>query len=180
MFNLLWSSAPILVSVISFLTYAAQGHKLTVGIAFTALTLFNYIRVPLNVIPTWIVQILQTGVALNRVATFLDEEEVNEQVSSLKKDFSSASSQDQLQNEHEGLGIESGSFKWNEVPEQEKDVKASNGSTTPRASDVLSEETLTDHRFELNDISLKVQEGVLTCITGPTASGKTALLASWF
>ncbi|KAG6895133.1 hypothetical protein C0995_013193 [Termitomyces sp. Mi166 len=55
------------------------------------ITLFNMVRAPLNVIPTWIVQILQTGVALNRIAVYLAEDEVDEQVSSLKKDALSPS-----------------------------------------------------------------------------------------
>ncbi|KAG6842650.1 hypothetical protein H0H93_003970, partial [Arthromyces matolae] len=51
-----------------------------------AIALFNMVRAPLNVIPTWIVQILQTGVALNRIAVYLSEDEVDAQVSSLKND----------------------------------------------------------------------------------------------
>lgn len=34
----------------------------------------------------------------------------------------------------------------------------------------------TDHRFELRDINVRFPEGQLSLITGPTASGKTALL----
>ena len=33
-----------------------------------------------------------------------------------------------------------------------------------------------DHRFELRDITVMFPEGQLTVVTGPTASGKTALL----
>ena len=35
MFQVLWTTAPILVSVISFLTFVAQGNELTLGVAFT-------------------------------------------------------------------------------------------------------------------------------------------------
>ena len=35
LFNLLWSSAPILVSIISFMTYVMRGHQLTISKAFT-------------------------------------------------------------------------------------------------------------------------------------------------
>lgn len=59
LFQMLWTTAPILVSIIAFFTYVVQGYELTVGTAFTAIALFNMIRQPLNVIPTWIVQILQ-------------------------------------------------------------------------------------------------------------------------
>lgn len=33
-----------------------------------------------------------------------------------------------------------------------------------------------DHRFELKDLNIRFPEGELTVVTGPTASGKTALL----
>ena len=51
MFQVVWSTAPILVSVLSFLTYVSRGNELTVGTAFTAIALFSMIRQPLNVIP---------------------------------------------------------------------------------------------------------------------------------
>ena len=79
LFQLLWSCAPVLVSITSFLVFVLQGNELTVSIAFTvrlfsmfvpiaqtdrmrqAIALFNMVRLPLNIIPTWIVQILQAS-----------------------------------------------------------------------------------------------------------------------
>ncbi|KAJ3486309.1 hypothetical protein NLI96_g4318 [Meripilus lineatus] len=184
-FMLIWTCAPILVSISSFFVYVMRGNELTVGTAFTAIALFGMIRrvpwAPLNVIPAWIVQILQAGVALNRIATYLDEDEVDEQVSSLKKGKLQPSSE-----ESGGLGIVNGSFKWNEVEEtKDKDSgkTASNGETlngTDDAETVVEEQSLlaedNDHRFELKDITVTFPEGELTVVTGPTASGKTALL----
>jgi ABC-type multidrug transport system fused ATPase/permease subunit len=43
MFQMLWTSAPILVSMISFLTFVMMGHELTVSTAFTAIALFNMV-----------------------------------------------------------------------------------------------------------------------------------------
>ncbi|GLB44359.1 putative ABC transporter transmembrane region [Lyophyllum shimeji] len=195
MFYLLWTCAPILVSIISFFTYVMQGKELTISVAFTSIALFNMVRAPLNVIPAWIVQILQTGVALNRIAVYLDEDEVTPQVSSLKTDASHPPPAD----EEEGLGLENASFKWNEVEEstdtdkngQGKDegkiTNGSSASSTAAVSEVgitveeapTSETSLAeamDHRFELRDVSVHFPEGQLSVITGPTASGKTALL----
>jgi multidrug transporter EmrE-like cation transporter len=76
LFQLLWSCAPVLVSITSFTVFVLQGNELTVSIAFTvwrsicfqpkisiesgqAIALFNMVRLPLNIIPTWIVQMLQ-------------------------------------------------------------------------------------------------------------------------
>ncbi len=35
LFQLLWSCAPVLVSISSFLAFVLQGNELTVGVAFT-------------------------------------------------------------------------------------------------------------------------------------------------
>ncbi|KAG6905629.1 hypothetical protein DXG01_001538, partial [Tephrocybe rancida] len=202
-FSLLWTSAPILISIISFFAYVMQGNELTISTAFTAIALFNMVRAPLNVIPTWIVQILQTGVALNRIAVYLDEDEVSEQVSSLKKDAAQPTTEAPSANnaDEEGLGIENGSFKWNEVevpkadPEGADKGKDKDGKTSPSVdetativegetqvllgegmSDTAAPEVDMDHRFELRDINVLFPEGELSVITGPTASGKTALL----
>ncbi|KAG6840543.1 hypothetical protein C0991_005903 [Blastosporella zonata] len=102
------------------------------------------IRAPLNVIPSWIVMILQTGVALKRIAVYLDEDEVSEQVSSLKKDASqppSAPAAETAPQEQEGLGIENGSFKWNEVEVQKAkdDAKGKNdGKTSPSVDEAAT------------------------------------------
>ncbi|KAI0275322.1 multidrug resistance-associated ABC transporter [Gloeopeniophorella convolvens] len=191
LFQLLWSCAPVLVSITSFLVFVMQGNELTVSIAFTSIALFNMIRFPLNVIPTWIVQMLQTKVALDRIATYLDEDEVDEQVSSLKKSrFGTSGDDDDVA---KGFGIENGTFKWNEVEEtdkekdkKDKDKKANKATPSP----TNGEQTATDdpergsitaseaneHRFELKDINVMFPERELSVVTGPTASGKTALL----
>jgi len=138
----------------------------------------------------------QTGVALKRIETYLGEEEVTEQVSSIKRARVPA---DSLAAD-EGLAIVGGSFKWNEVPEEETKGAGKgkqNGNTKDRGSNadvsrnqsdatVADTESLSagsgieDRKFELKDISVQFPEGELTLITGPTASGKSALLVSLF
>ncbi|KAI0705448.1 multidrug resistance-associated ABC transporter [Earliella scabrosa] len=194
LFSFIWTCAPILVSVTSFFVYVAQGNELTVGKAFTAIALYQMVRAPLNVIPTWIFNILQSKVSLDRIATYLDEEEVDEQVSSLKKGRVPPTAETET-----GLGIINGCFKWNEVEEKKEDKDkgkgkakdTGDGNGTNGATD--ADETATavddasvtsagaasqggDHRFELRDINIMFPEGKLTVIAGPTASGKTALL----
>ncbi|KAJ3788774.1 hypothetical protein GGU10DRAFT_384717 [Lentinula aff. detonsa] len=191
MFYILWSSTPILVSIISFMTYVLLGNELTVSVAFTAIALFGMIRTPLNVLPNFVVQVAQTKVALDRIAGFLDEEEVTEQVSSLKKDISSVA-RSREHNEEIVLGLETATLKWNEVETAKPDEGKQNGSNEPTSGDtgasevgsvtVRSEASDTgfesegEHQFRLEQISVIFPEDKLTVVTGPTASGKTALL----
>ncbi|KAK2461323.1 hypothetical protein APHAL10511_006850 [Amanita phalloides] len=191
LFFLLWALAPVLVSILSFLAFVGQGNQLTISVAFTSIALFNMIRAPLNVIPTWIVQILQTEIALNRIAVYLDEDEVSEQVSSLKATLASP----REASGEEGFGIENASFKWNEVEETaDQTWKVASDSTgdvtvlSPHEDVSLSRSIASgsttletsfngqEYRFELRDIDVRFPESKLTVVTGPTASGKTALL----
>jgi len=162
LFSAIWTLAPILVSVVSFASYIWFGNQLTVSVAFTAISLFAMVRAPLNVIPTWIVFMMQTKVALDRIQGYIDEDEVDGQVSSLKEDT-------REHNSREGLGILKGSFKWNEVGEKnDKDKgKVARSSASNAESDVAS--TLAEaleRRFELTDISVIFPDGQLTVVTG--------------
>ncbi|KAF7342065.1 ATP-dependent bile acid permease [Mycena venus] len=145
-----WTLLPLLISVSSFYIYIRQGNELTVATAFTALAIFKMLNDPLTSIPYTISFIIQASVVLD---------EVSSKVSALKYIPAEEEETATL-----GLNIEHGSFKWNEL---EKDV-----DNKPSETDTSNEES----RFELRDISVSFPEGKLTCVVGPTASGKTALL----
>ena len=97
---------------------------------------------------------------------YLDEDEVSEQVSSLKKAAAVTSWNDEPEDGYgyeSGLGIVGGSFGWNPVEGKGKNKRKDQAEVA---------------RFELRDINVMFPEGKLTLITGPTASGKTSLLVS--
>ena len=224
LFQLLWSCAPVLVSIISFLVFVLRGNELTVSTAFTVrLLLFVLIYETDRMSPgdrpiqhgqassqchpnvdcsniagkqssvsIFLLNILpfQTKVALDRIATYLDEDEVDEQVSSLKRSHFGGSAGDD--NTTKSLGIENGTFKWNEVEEKgddsaktpknvisipTNDVVQGANDETERGSITPSEAS--NHRFELRDVNVVFPERQLSVVTGPTASGKTALLVSF-
>ena len=51
--SFLWTSAPFLVALASFATYVLidENNVLDANTAFVSLTLFNLLRVPLNILP---------------------------------------------------------------------------------------------------------------------------------
>ena len=118
---------------------------------------------------------------MDRIATYLDEEEVDGQVSTLKKSQLAFT-----EDVSEGLGIEHGTFKWNEVeqpvetPKKPGASSMGNGPGEDDAATAVDSASVsgseTERRFELTDITIMFPEGELTVVTGPTASGKTALL----
>jgi len=117
----------------------------------------------------------QAKVSLDRIATFLEEDEVTDQVSTLKHNSGLPTLDGD--DDDAGLGVENGSFKWNEVEEKDKKTSSANGSVSSDTRMAASPEVEEpDHRFELKDIDIRFSEGQLSLITGPTASGKTAML----
>lgn len=48
----LYSSGPVLVALAAFAVHAALGYRLTAGVAFPALSLFNLLRFPIIMFPS--------------------------------------------------------------------------------------------------------------------------------
>ncbi|CAG8551433.1 7291_t:CDS:10 [Funneliformis mosseae] len=77
-FELLWMTSPILVSIFSFFIFTKiQGNELTVSIAFTSITIFHELEFAFNALPEIIMDGVQAFVSLDRIEEFLGEEEIN-------------------------------------------------------------------------------------------------------
>jgi hypothetical protein len=116
-------------------------------------------------------------VALERIATFLSEDEVDDEVSSLKQGgiLRSEVADDPR------LGLEHASFKWNAVEQGKGKGPTPVSETLPKATtsavasepvpgdsvSVRSHEGV-DHQFELRDISVVFPDRQLTVVTGPS------------
>ncbi|AOA61209.1 Transporter of the ATP-binding cassette (ABC) family [Komagataella phaffii CBS 7435] len=71
-----WFITPTLVTLISFYFYVVfQGKILTTPVAFTALSLFNLLRSPLDQLSDMLSFMVQSKVSLDRVQKFLEEQE---------------------------------------------------------------------------------------------------------
>ncbi|KAH8798081.1 hypothetical protein DL96DRAFT_1539779 [Flagelloscypha sp. PMI_526] len=180
--TLFWMATPVAISIISFTVFVVTGHKLTIGIAFTALRLFSLIRLPVNGLPKHIVNVLTTWLSLQRIATYLDEDEV--------QSFDIDAADEEVLEVGDSLGFEHASFKWNVIQEKTPAAPAKKWLSLPKifhrqpsgTSPVTKtptpdlEEGAEDRRFQLTDLTVAFPEGKLSIIVGPTASGKTALL----
>nr|QUF59457.1 ATP-binding cassette transporter Abcc10 [Brachionus angularis] len=72
-----WASTPILMSVLTFITYVLLGNKLTPSKVFTSLALFNMLIMPLNSFP-WVVNgLVQAWVSIKRLEKFLNLNNLN-------------------------------------------------------------------------------------------------------
>jgi hypothetical protein len=106
-------------------------------------------------------------VALNRISVYLQEDEVSDQVSTLKKDVSLPRLSGY---EEDGLGLKNATLRWNEVETVKEGKQTDSATTLPvfeRSRSPSSPDQ--DRRFELKDISVVFPERELSLITGPTA-----------
>jgi ATP-binding cassette, subfamily C (CFTR/MRP), member 1 len=73
--TMLWSAVPLAIALGTFAAYVVSGHNLTVSTALTSLALFDILRFPLFMLPQIINKIVEAGVSLGRVRSFLLSEE---------------------------------------------------------------------------------------------------------
>ncbi|GME82398.1 unnamed protein product [Ambrosiozyma monospora] len=102
-----WFLSPTLISFTGFYCYAVvRGKRLTPSVAFTALSLFNLLRTPLEQFASLLAFVVQSKVSLDRVEEFLNEPE------STKYDQLSTSTSTTDSNSPV-LGFTDASFAWN-------------------------------------------------------------------
>ncbi|KAF8581299.1 multidrug resistance-associated ABC transporter [Ramaria rubella] len=189
-YSMLWLVIPNMISGASFFVYIYTGHELSVSIAFTAIRLFEMIRRPLGILPYAMVTLAQAKVSVDRLNKFFNEGEVPVDVCGLTRPTII---------EPEEVKIEHGSFKWvsnGSDKSAEKDADKYMTSSVPATVLQANENALTEDdttatasvstrtavnsegepEFELKDINVTLAQEKLTVVTGPTASGKTALL----
>ncbi|XP_035694460.1 multidrug resistance-associated protein 1-like [Branchiostoma floridae] len=79
LFFLTWSCAPVLVAIMTFTVYvmADERNVLDAEKAFVALSLFNIVRAPLNMLPSLVMSIVQVRVSLRRLGEFFGGDELD-------------------------------------------------------------------------------------------------------
>ncbi|KNE55572.1 hypothetical protein AMAG_01463 [Allomyces macrogynus ATCC 38327] len=70
---------PAIAAIIVFATYYAMGNTLTPAIVFSALALFNQLRLPLMMIPASLSFLVDAKVAMDRISSLLTAEELSDQ-----------------------------------------------------------------------------------------------------
>jgi ABC-type multidrug transport system fused ATPase/permease subunit len=148
-----WNTVPIIITFFSFLVYTVVEKKpLHASIAFTAISLFNILRVPLDQLGDMIAHVLESKVSVDRVEEFLNEEETEkyEQLCHENVDETTGNKM---------IGFKDATFSWGGKEQPGEDISEA---------------------FRLMDLNIKFEIGGLNIIAGPTGSGKTSLLMALF
>ncbi|RMY47423.1 hypothetical protein D0864_15074, partial [Hortaea werneckii] len=74
----IWSGAPVLITFLTFLVYTVVEKKdLIPSIAFTALSLFSLLRIPLDQLADMVAHVQESKVSVDRVEEYLNEPETD-------------------------------------------------------------------------------------------------------
>ncbi|KAI4140681.1 MAG: hypothetical protein L6R39_005689 [Caloplaca ligustica] len=143
-----WFGVPLLITFFSFMIYTLVEKKpLIPSVAFTALSLFSILRIPLDQLADMIARVQECKVSVDRVEEFLNEDETEkyDQLSKNGKDGNG----DTL------IGFDNATLTWGG-----KDSAESSNSKA----------------FRMIDLNIRFSIGNLNLVVGPTGSGKTSLL----
>ncbi|KAI1489072.1 ABC transporter type 1, transmembrane domain-containing protein [Biscogniauxia mediterranea] len=143
-----WNTVPVLITFFSFLVYTKIEQKpLYPSVAFTAISLFMLLRVPLDLLGDMIAHVQESKVSVDRVEEFLKEDETEkyEQLGDSNLD----------ENGNQVIGFRGATLAWGN-----KDAIGADGSMS----------------FRLLDLDVDFKIGKLNIIAGPTGSGKTSML----
>ncbi|CAD6502128.1 BgTH12-02369 [Blumeria graminis f. sp. triticale] len=144
----IWNTVPVIITFFSFLVYTVVEKKpLYPSIAFTAISLFHILQVPLDQLGDMIAHVLESKVSVDRVEEFLNEDETEKYEQLRQENFDDDGSR--------VIGFRKATFSWGS--------KEDSGQETSSA-------------FRLMNIDVKFKIGELNIIAGPTGSGKTSLL----
>lgn len=143
-----YNSVPILITFFSFLVYTVVEEKpLVPSVAFTAISLFMLLRMPLDLFGDMFAHTQEAMVSLQRIEDFLNEEETEkyEQLGFDNRDETGSKT----------IGFQNATLIWGSQ------------STTPDTENTS---------FQLLNLNVRFKIGKINIIAGPTGSGKTSML----
>ncbi|KAL1304864.1 hypothetical protein AAFC00_003788 [Neodothiora populina] len=193
-------SMPVFASMLAFITFSLTNHGLEAGKIFSSLALFNGLRLPLNLLPLVIGQVVDASASIGRIEEFLLAEEAQDEA---EWDYANK----------DAVVIRNADFTWERNPTQDPDAgpggpksskqakaekkadkakakvdkKAAKDAekaakNRPASSDGLdSSSTLTEedkHPFEIKGLDLSIARNELVAVIGSVGSGKSSLLAA--
>ncbi|KAG0210814.1 hypothetical protein BGX28_008950 [Mortierella sp. GBA30] len=198
--GVIWKLMPLVNIVVVLVSYTMWfGQEISASVLFTTLALFNILRPVLDNIPWTITDLMRAFVSLDRIDTFLKEEELvkNTTVTNIDGKARVQSSSNPV------IGFVNASYTW-PIKEQEQAAASRPASKPAKKSTwiqkikakfskapasveepveepvedttAIESEAVIQERFKLKNISAEFPVGQLSLVVGPTGCGKSALL----
>ncbi|ODV86480.1 hypothetical protein CANARDRAFT_206868 [[Candida] arabinofermentans NRRL YB-2248] len=156
--NFAWTCVPFFVSCSTFAIFALTSKTpLTPEIVFPALALFDLLSDPIFAIPALMTALIECGVSLNRLSSFLLAEEI---------DFDFVKKLPRISKLGDvSLEVTNCTFLWSKE--------------LPKYSDNYDEESHVENsKVALKNINYIAKKGELSCIVGRVGTGKSTFLQS--
>lgn len=182
-----FSSTTVLVSITTFAVYvfSSKENILTPEKAFVSISLFSILQFPINLLPMLVNFFILAHVALKRITSFLNSEELVDYVT---RDYDKENAVNvegkpiftwELENNADDKDVKKEGDKKKQKSKKNdlEDLEKSNGHSNGHSNDIgngIKKKEI----FHLRDIEFKVKKGSFTCIIGKVGSGKTSLLCS--
>ena len=185
--NAVSMSLPIFASMLSFITFSLSQHALDPAPIFSSLALFNSLRLPLNLLPLVISQVIDAWASIGRIQEFLLAEE---QSDDFTWDMEGS----------KAVVVNEADFTWErtitqdpdkssaQIKQQAKEAKktakaekAAIKAGRPSMADDGSESSSTVSRtepFKLLGMDFALGRNELVAVIGGVGSGKSSLLAA--
>ena len=181
-------SLPIFASMLSFITYNLSHHDLNPAYVFSSLALFNSLRMPLNLLPLVIGQMVDAWSSIGRVQDFLIAEEQNDDfiwdmegkyaISMQHADFTWERTITQDPDKKAGLQPDK-KRRSKEIKDAEKLAAKTRNLPDSSKNGEDSSSTLTEvEPFKLHGVDFSVGRNELIAVIGGVGSGKSSLLAA--
>ncbi|XP_053368772.1 ATP-binding cassette sub-family C member 10 [Clarias gariepinus] len=148
-----WAALPVVISILTFITYVLLGNSLTAAKVFTTLALVGMLILPLNAFPWVLNGTLEAKVSLDRIQLFLS---LNDQ------DFSAYYSQVYPEDPLTAIQLTEANFSWMKID---------------RHSNSDIEDASATGSLYLRNLNLSVKKGSLFVVVGKVGCGKSSLLA---
>lgn len=146
--NAVSMSLPIFASMLSFIVYSLSHNDLSPAQVFSSLALFNGLRIPLNLLPLVLGQVIDAWSSLQRIEQFLTEEERDEDA---VMDLEGPNA----------MELRGAAFTWEQTPSQ--DANKAEERREP---------------FKLRGLDLQAGRNELIAVIGSVGSGKSSLLSA--
>ncbi|GCC37373.1 hypothetical protein chiPu_0015877, partial [Chiloscyllium punctatum] len=147
----MWAALPVVISILTFVTYALLGHQLTAATVFTVLALVGMLIQPLNNFPWVLNGILQGKVSLDRIQRFLQLSD---------QDLSTYYMTREPEDPDSAVELHDASFSWISQEASGESVTRIEGS------------------LELLNLNLMVKQEQLIGVVGKVGCGKSSLIAA--
>ncbi|XP_074543333.1 ATP-binding cassette sub-family C member 10 [Halichoeres trimaculatus] len=152
-----WAALPVVISILTFVTYVLLGHQLTAPKVFTTLALVGMLIIPLNSFPWVLNGILEAKVSLERIQRFfqLTNQDLQAYYALVTPEDSQTS-----------ILLSQGRFSW-----QGPDALNQNNSRE-------SESGPAKGSLVLHSLNLHITKGSLVVVVGKVGCGKSSLLSA--